>query len=186
MNFPSELFSTTKCLCCKIKNFWRNGFQFAVRKINAAAASLPSWKILLVFSSATFPRNCGGKRLYVTTLETGYIVCKRVSKKPNLCQPSKGTADILKHSYCSSPATELWKQFFFFFFLWKILRFYFSSSSKTNYFPNYWYFSRKFHFPEYKVQIPDHEICPKQLRFLFSGPALTTSCIFGFMPIIFS
>lgn len=185
MNFPSELFSTEKCLCCKIKKFWEKWFQFAAQKINTAAASPPSWKILIAFSPAAFPRNRGGKSLPALPHQRQATQCvKGYPRRPNLCQPSKWALDILKHSYCNSPPTELWKQLFF--FLWKIPRFYFSSLSKTDYFPNYWHFSRKFHFPEDKFQIPDHEICPKQPRFLFSACAFTTLCIFRFMPIIFS
>lgn len=38
---------------------------------------------------------------------------ERCPRKPNLCQPSKRTADMLKHSYFNSSATELWKLFSF-------------------------------------------------------------------------
>lgn len=108
MNFPTGLFSTEKCLYCK-RNFWENSFQFAVRKINTAAASPPSWKILIDFSSAAVPRSCGGKSLSVLPQ-----CVKGDPRRPSLCQPSKWAADILKHLYCNSPATELWKQFLFF------------------------------------------------------------------------
>lgn len=66
------------------------------------------------FSSAAFLRNCGDKRFScVTTLETGYIVCKGVSKKGQPLSAFQVAVDILKHFYCNSPATELWKQFLF-------------------------------------------------------------------------
>lgn len=107
MNFPSELFSTEKCLYCK-RNFWENSFQFAVRKIKTAAASPPSWEILIDFSSAAVPRSCGGKSLSVLPQ-----CVKGDPRRPSLCQPSKWAADILKHLHCNSPATELWKQFIF-------------------------------------------------------------------------
>lgn len=86
----------------------KNGFQFAVRKINTAAASPPSWKILIDFSSAAVPRSCGG-----TSLSVLPQCVKGDPRQPSLCQPSKWAVDILKHLYCNSPATELWKQFLF-------------------------------------------------------------------------
>lgn len=38
---------------------------------------------------------------------------KQHPKRLSLCQPSKWAADLLKHFYCNSPATDLWKHFFF-------------------------------------------------------------------------
>lgn len=46
-------------------------------------------------------------------LETGYRVCKGVSKKGQPLSAFQVAADILKHFYCNSPATQLWKQFLF-------------------------------------------------------------------------
>lgn len=38
---------------------------------------------------------------------------ERNPRRPSLCQPSNWAADMLKHCYFNSSATELWKQFFF-------------------------------------------------------------------------
>lgn len=122
-------------------------------------------------------------RVCVTTLEIGYEVCKRVSKKAQPLSAFQVGSWHIKTFLLQFSCNRALERILF--FLWKILRFYFSSSSKTGYFPNYWCFSRKFHFPEYKFQIADHEIWPKQARFLFSAYAFTTLCIFKFMTIIF-
>lgn len=52
VNFPPGLFSTKKYLLQNNKKKLENGFQFFIRKINIAADSPPSWKILIDFSSA--------------------------------------------------------------------------------------------------------------------------------------
>lgn len=107
---------------------------------------------------------------------------KQHPKRLSLCQPSKWAADILKYFYCNSPATDLWKHFL----PVENTKVFLLILIQNRQFFNLLILSRKFHFPEHKFQIPDREICPKQLKFLFAACAFTTLCIFGFMPIILS
>lgn len=59
-----------KNVCCKTKKkLSENSFQFVIRKINTD------------FSSATSLINCGGKRLWIITVEKGCVVCKTASKE---------------------------------------------------------------------------------------------------------
>lgn len=102
-------------------------YQFAVRKINTAAAPLPSRKILI--SALQLSLGTVGKRFScVTTLETGYTGCKGVSKKGQSLSAFQLAADtfiviLLQQSFGNNSC-----------FLQQIPTFYFSSYPKQTIF----------------------------------------------------